>query len=529
MQQQYDVFLSHKGTDKPQVKQIALALQESHLSVWLDEWELQPGMPWQVDIEKAIESSRAIAVFVGSDGLGPWEQPEMRAALEQQVRRGCPVIPVLLPGVADKIKDNLPLFLRPNTWVDLRNGIDDRVGLGRLRWGITGKKPVEETADSEPVKRRVEEPASLEPTDEAIGNLSRLLQRGNITYFVGAGTCYESPASASRTSDIARNLLSELNLISTSYDQLLPTIDIAGMYYAIKSGDGNLENRIAELMALPNGVAPPTHQNLADLISALKSRPMRRSLRRAPQLIVTTNFDLMMERALLRAGIAFTRIVQHRSARQLDINEYRDVRLVDDLVEVKPERGEALQAGVDVSEELDDVISSCGRRTINEGTNDTGGDNSSVLHELSLQELTEPILYKFLGSQDIPNSCSISVEHYFEFARRTLRRNCIPAQISEIIANSPILFLGYGFLDPDFRLMYFTLLRKPLEVQTDLRYALQLPPERYEGNAYRQMEFKTRIWDRIKDGAQRKLGITTLEEQEDVFLGKLRRAIQQNQ
>jgi hypothetical protein len=529
MQLQYDVFLSHKGTDKPQVKQIALALQESQISVWLDEWELQPGKPWQVDIEKAIESSRAIAVFVGPDGMGPWEQPEMRAALEQQVRRGCPVIPVLLPGVAEKIKDNLPLFLRPNTWVDLSNGIDDRVGLGRLRWGITGKKPVEETQTSQPAPRRIEEPRDLESIDVAIANLSRLLRRSNITYFVGAGTCYESPAVSSRTSDIARNLLSELNLISTTYDQLLPTLDIAGMYYAIKSGDGNLENRIAELMALPHAVAPPTHQKLATLISEQKTRPVRRSLRRSPQLIVTTNFDLMMESALLRAGISFTRIVQHRSARRIDINEYRDVRLVDDVVEVRSERGGALQAGVDVPEELDDVISSCGRRTINEASNDGGGENSSLLHELSLQELTEPILYKFLGSQDIPNSCAITAEHYFEFARRTLRRNCIPAQISEIIANSPILFLGYGFLDPDFRLMYFTLLRKPLEVQTDLRYALQLPPERYERNAYRQMEFKTRIWERIKEGALRKLGITTLEEQEDVFLAKLHRAIQQNQ
>jgi hypothetical protein len=527
MQPEYDVFFSHKSTDKPQVKEIAIALQQSQISVWLDEWELQPGLSWQLAIEKAIENSRAVAVFIGPDGVGPWEQPEMRVALDEQVRRGCPVIPVLLPGVADSIK--LPAFLRPNTWVDLRNGIDDRVGLNRLRWGITGKKPVEDTPTPQAAPRRIEEAPNLEPSEEAIANLSRLLKRLNITYFVGAGTCYESLASSGRTSDIARNLLSELNLISENYDQLLPTIDIAGLYYAIRSGDGNLENRIAELTALSHAVAPPTHRTLAELISTLKNRPVRRSLKRPPQLIVTTNFDLMMERALLRAGISFTRIVQHRSARRIDINEYRDVRLIDDVVEVRPDRGAPLQAGVDVAEELDEVISFCGSRTIKEESSDGGGENSSPLHELSLQDLTEPILYKFLGSQDLPNSCAISVEHYFEFARRTLRRNCIPAQISEIIASSPILFLGYGFLDPDFRLLYFTLLRKPLEVQTDFRYALQLPPERYEGNAYRQMEFKTKIWERIKEGALRKLGITTLEEQDDVFLGKLHRAVQQNQ
>lgn len=523
IQPQYDVFLSHNSTDKPQVKQIASTLQAHQISVWLDEWDLRPGEPGQVNIEKAIENSHAIAVFVGPLGLGPWEEPEMRAALEQQVRRGCPVIPVLLPGVTDNIRENLPLFLRPNTWVDLRSGINDENGIGRLRWGITGKKPVEISPG--PSSSTDNDQPQTDPTEDAIANLSHIVRSGNITFFVGASTGYEAPACSGRTSDIARNLLTDLKLIGATYDQLLPTIDIAGMYYAIKSGDRNLENRITELMASARAEVPLTHQNLAELLRVLRARPMRRSRRRTPQLIVTTNFDLMMERALLREGISFTRIVQHRSARRININEYRNVSLIaGNQVEVRPDGEEPLRARLDSFEELDDLISGVGQRTINEGSADVTGE-TSPLHTLALQDLTDPILYKFLGSQDVPNSCAISVEHYFEFARRTLRRNCIPAQISELIANSPILFLGYGFLDPDFRLMYFTLLRKPLELQTDLRYALQLPPERYEGNAYRQMEFKTRIWERIKESGLRKLGITTLEEQESVFLEKLLKAI----
>lgn len=49
-----------------------------------------------------------------------------------------PVIPVLLPGSSGT--PQLPLFLRQLTWVDLRDGLDER-RVDRLQWGITGVKP----------------------------------------------------------------------------------------------------------------------------------------------------------------------------------------------------------------------------------------------------------------------------------------------------------------------------------------------------------------------------------------------------
>ena len=81
--------------------------------------------------------SKTAAVLVGKDGLGPWENPEMRACLSECVNRGMPVIPVLLRGAAKEPK--LPLFLKAFTWVDLRGGLR-KAGLDRLEWGITGTK-----------------------------------------------------------------------------------------------------------------------------------------------------------------------------------------------------------------------------------------------------------------------------------------------------------------------------------------------------------------------------------------------------
>ena len=135
----FDVFLSHNGKDKPAVKNIGEALKARGLKPWLDEWELVPGRPWQEALERIILTVRSSAVFVGHDGLGPWEIPEMRASLSECVRRGLPVIPVLLPGAS--AQPTLPLFLTQYTWVDLRGGVTEDV-LDRLEWGITGVKPV---------------------------------------------------------------------------------------------------------------------------------------------------------------------------------------------------------------------------------------------------------------------------------------------------------------------------------------------------------------------------------------------------
>ncbi|MBV8274993.1 MAG: TIR domain-containing protein, partial [Verrucomicrobia bacterium] len=133
----FDVFLSHNSKDKSAVRELAQCLRGRGLKVWLDEWELPPGRPWQKEIEGIIKSTASAAVLVGRDGVGPWEEPEMRACLDEYAKRKLPIIPVLLPGAPEK--PELPLFLSNFTWVDLRAGLSGEE-LSRLEWGITGKK-----------------------------------------------------------------------------------------------------------------------------------------------------------------------------------------------------------------------------------------------------------------------------------------------------------------------------------------------------------------------------------------------------
>ena len=138
MNESFQVFLSYNSQDKAIVQKLAQALKLHQLRVWLDEEQLVPGHHWQEAVETIIQTTQAAAVLIGESGLGPWEDPEMRACLDEFVKRKLPVIPVLLPGTP--AAPTLPLLLRGFTWVDLRGGLTDP-GLERLVWGITGVKP----------------------------------------------------------------------------------------------------------------------------------------------------------------------------------------------------------------------------------------------------------------------------------------------------------------------------------------------------------------------------------------------------
>jgi hypothetical protein len=139
----YDVFLSHNSADKDAVRAIAQRLvDEGHLHPFLDEWCLVPGEPWQEGLEEALDRSSTCAVFLGSNEIGPWENEEMRAALDERTRnKSFRVIPVLLPGATPKQPGKLPRFLRRLTWVDYRKGLDDERAFHSLLAGILGQAP----------------------------------------------------------------------------------------------------------------------------------------------------------------------------------------------------------------------------------------------------------------------------------------------------------------------------------------------------------------------------------------------------
>ena len=133
-QRDFDVFLSYNHRDKAAVKQIAEKLQAQGIRPWFDEWHLPPGSTWQDVLEQQIEHIEAIAVFVGKDGRGPWQNIEVQGFLADVMERKRRPIPVILENASQKF---VPRFLRIFTWVDFN--VRDPDPMEQLVWGITGR------------------------------------------------------------------------------------------------------------------------------------------------------------------------------------------------------------------------------------------------------------------------------------------------------------------------------------------------------------------------------------------------------
>ena len=141
----YHVFLSYNEQHRPAVDELARWLVREGLKPFFDSWDLIPGEPRQEALENALIASSTCAVVLGAgeDGIDPWQEVHLRAAIDRQVceRAGeFRVIPVLLPG-AKWPEGKLPAFLKRNERIAFDQTLDDAEALHRLSCGIRGEPP----------------------------------------------------------------------------------------------------------------------------------------------------------------------------------------------------------------------------------------------------------------------------------------------------------------------------------------------------------------------------------------------------
>ena len=122
----------------PMHSDLCRLLRSRGLKVFFDRDYLTPGQAWPTLLEKHLRACRAVAICLGPEGLGPWQQREQYVALDRQAQQDhFPVIPLLLPGAKDP-----PLgFLRLSTWIDLKAGVEDWPALNILERAIRGQAP----------------------------------------------------------------------------------------------------------------------------------------------------------------------------------------------------------------------------------------------------------------------------------------------------------------------------------------------------------------------------------------------------
>lgn len=79
------VFLCHSSHDKPVVRSLYQKLStEGWIDPWLDEEKLLPGQNWETEIEKAVESSDAVIVFLSNNSINKegYVQRELHSVLD---------------------------------------------------------------------------------------------------------------------------------------------------------------------------------------------------------------------------------------------------------------------------------------------------------------------------------------------------------------------------------------------------------------------------------------------------------------
>ena len=63
------VFISYGEADRVPARDVADYLKRSGIPVWFDEWDLLPGSDWMGEIKTALDSARALVVFISPEAV----------------------------------------------------------------------------------------------------------------------------------------------------------------------------------------------------------------------------------------------------------------------------------------------------------------------------------------------------------------------------------------------------------------------------------------------------------------------------
>jgi hypothetical protein len=329
--------------------------------------------------------------------------------------------------------------------------------------------------------------------------LASELLRNGATFFLGRRAALGAPGLPSCPSDITVRLAKDLGLFRLDREHLLPPPDTIGELFATEYGIARLEEAMLATDGAPSQI-PALHDRLAYMVGTLQKRPKVRSARKAnPQLIVTTSFDTLIECALLRHRMPFTRVVQSASQPRLYLNEFKDLpdldfrdpRVCENFVLGQPQKELGI-GGVD-SSEIDAITN------------------------LNLENRPEPVLYKYHGSQDIPNTSAMCTGQYYDLNRM---QRLIPRRIREIAINTSSVFIGCGMLDCDFQHLYHAILREGFDQRRDLlRYLVLEKPSAGSGCVYDEMEL--RVWNNLVQRILKRTGIVVVDRPPSAFLDTL--------
>jgi hypothetical protein len=244
---------------------------------------------------------------------------------------------------------------------------------------------------------------NLEPP---YGAIRKAFQTGKVIPFLGAGASFGSrnpgqvpwqtnaQAYLPTASELAKHLAAEANFPAHESQELTKV----AQYYSTIVGRGPLQELLWDIFAFEQ---PPgaIHQYLAE------------SAKTAPLLIVTTNYDDLIERAFTAAGVPFDTVVHL----------------------VTSQTGEILWLP-------------------------HGGQAQELLSkDLDIHLAKVSVIYKIHGaierSPDKSGHYVITEDDYIDFLSRMAKNAAVPNIFAEPFQKRPFLFLGYGLYDWNLRVV----------------------------------------------------------------------------
>lgn len=107
------VFLSYNSKNRDFVLKIQTFLEKRGFETFFDVQDIESGDKWLTTIEDSLNKSKAAVIFIGDEGVGPWQKKEILDVLDKNLADNeYKILPVLLPKQNDVAIYSLPWFLK---------------------------------------------------------------------------------------------------------------------------------------------------------------------------------------------------------------------------------------------------------------------------------------------------------------------------------------------------------------------------------------------------------------------------------
>ena len=120
------LFLSYSNKDRQKVHELAIALREVGIDVWLDRWEIKVGDQISQKIDAGLQDAEFLAIWLTNRSIASgWVQREWQAKFNEEISTGKTAV---LPLLGEPCE--IPALLRDKKYADFTRNFEE--GLSEL-------------------------------------------------------------------------------------------------------------------------------------------------------------------------------------------------------------------------------------------------------------------------------------------------------------------------------------------------------------------------------------------------------------